>query len=37
VIVTARHGLRVVIARPGETAEEGLEVRPTRVLLVPGP
>lgn len=35
VLVTARHGLRVVIARPGDGVEEGLEVRPTRVLLIP--
>jgi len=35
VLVTARRGVRVVIARPGETAEEGMEVKPTRVLLVP--
>jgi hypothetical protein len=37
VIVTARHGLRVTIARPDLSAAEGLEVRRTRVLLVPLP
>ena len=35
VLVTARHGLRVVIARPGHDAAEGLSVRRTRVLLLP--
>ena len=35
VLVTARHGLRVVIARPDHEAAEGLSVRRTRVLLVP--
>ena len=34
VLVTARHGLRVVIARPGHDAAEGLSVRRTRVLLL---
>jgi hypothetical protein len=35
VLVTARHGVRVVVARPGHDAEEGLSVRRTRVLLLP--
>jgi hypothetical protein len=35
VLVTARHGLRLVIARPGHDAAEGLHVRRTRVLLLP--
>jgi len=35
VLVTARHGFRVVIARPGPDATEGLSVRRTRVLLLP--
>ena len=35
VLVTARYGLRVVIARPGHDAAEGLSVRRTRVLLLP--
>ena len=35
VLVTARHGLRLVIARPGHDAAEGLSVRRTRVLLLP--
>lgn len=35
VLVTARHGVRVVIARPGHDAEEGMSVRRTRVLLLP--
>jgi hypothetical protein len=35
VLVTARHGLRVVIARPGHDAAEGVSVRRTRVLLLP--
>jgi hypothetical protein len=34
VLITARHGLRMVIAQPGEGAE-GLSVRRTRVLLIP--
>lgn len=34
VLVTARHGLRIVIARPGHDAAEGLSVRRTRVLLL---
>jgi hypothetical protein len=34
VIVTARRGLRFVVAQPG-SASEGLEVRATRVLLLP--
>ena len=34
VLVTARHGRRVVIARPGHDAAEGLSVRRTRVLLL---
>jgi hypothetical protein len=37
VLVTARHGVRVVIARPGHDAEEGMSVRRTRVLLLPEP
>ena len=35
VLVTARHGFRLVIARPGHDAAEGLSVRRTRVLLLP--
>jgi len=35
VLVTARHGTRLVIARPGLVADEGLNVRRTRVLLIP--
>ncbi len=35
VLVTARHGLRLVIARPGHDAVEGMSVRRTRVLLLP--
>jgi hypothetical protein len=35
VLVTARHRLRLVIARPGGDAAEGLSVRRTRVLLLP--
>jgi hypothetical protein len=35
VIVTARRRLRVVVARPDQGPTEGLEVRRTRVLLVP--
>jgi len=35
VLVTARHGFRLVIARPGHDAAEGLNVRRTRVLLLP--
>ena len=35
VLVTARHGLRVVVARPGHDAAEGMSVRRTRVLLLP--
>lgn len=35
VLVTARHALRIVIARPGHDAAEGMSVRRTRVLLVP--
>jgi len=34
VIVTARRGLRLVVARPDQGAE-GMEVRRTRVLVVP--
>jgi hypothetical protein len=34
VLITARRGLRMVIAKPGESAE-GLSVRRTRVLLIP--
>lgn len=34
VLVTARHGLRVVVARPGHDAAEGMSVRRTRVLLI---
>ncbi len=37
VIVTARRGLRLVVARPGLGSAEGLEVRRTRVLIVPPP
>lgn len=35
VLVTARHGFRVVVARPGYDAAEGMSVRRTRVLLLP--
>jgi len=35
VLVTARHGTRLVIATPGFDADEGLSVRRTRVLLLP--
>jgi hypothetical protein len=35
VLVTARRGWRVVIARPGHDAAEGMSVRRTRVLLLP--
>jgi hypothetical protein len=35
VLVTARHGLRVVVARPDQEAAEGMSVRRTRVLLIP--
>jgi hypothetical protein len=35
VLVTARHGLRMVVARPGHDAAEGMSVRRTRVLLLP--
>jgi hypothetical protein len=35
VLVTARHGFRLVIARPGHDAAEGLSVRRTRVLVLP--
>ena len=35
VLVTARHGARLVIARPDFAADEGLNVRRTRVLLIP--
>jgi hypothetical protein len=35
VLVTARHGIRVVVARPGHDAAEGMSVRRTRVLLLP--
>jgi len=35
VLVTARHALRIVIARPGHDAAEGMSVRRTRVLLLP--
>jgi hypothetical protein len=35
VLVTARHGFRVVIAKPGHDAAEGMSVRRTRVLLLP--
>ena len=35
VLVTARHGLRVVVARPDHDAAEGMSVRRTRVLLLP--
>jgi len=34
-LVTARHGLRIVITVPDLPGEEGLSVRRTRVLLVP--
>ncbi len=35
VLVTARHGTRLVIATPGFDADEGLSVRRTRVLVIP--
>jgi hypothetical protein len=35
VLVTARRGLRVVVARPGRDGAEGISVRRTRVLLLP--
>ena len=35
VLVTARHGLRVVVVRTGHDAAEGMSVRRTRVLLLP--
>jgi hypothetical protein len=35
VLVTARHGARLVIARPNGDAVEGMSVRRTRVLLIP--
>jgi len=35
VLVTARHGTRLVIAPPGLDADEVLSVRRTRVLLLP--
>ena len=34
VIVTARRGWRLVVARPGQGPQEGVEVRRTRVLVV---
>jgi hypothetical protein len=35
VLVTARHGVRLVIARASGDAAEGISVRRTRVLLIP--
>jgi hypothetical protein len=35
VLVTARHGARLVIARPNFAEDEGLAVRRTRVLVLP--
>jgi hypothetical protein len=35
VVVTARHGVRLVIARPDLGQDEGLSVRRTRVFLIP--
>ena len=35
VLVTARHGIRMVIATPDVDSDEGLSVRRTRVLLLP--
>ena len=35
VLVTARHGVRVVVARPDQEAAEGMSIRRTRVLLIP--
>ena len=35
VLVTARHGARLVIVRPDLAYSEGLNVRRTRVLLIP--
>jgi hypothetical protein len=37
VIVTARRRLRVVVARPDQGPSEGLEIRRTRVLVIPAP
>jgi hypothetical protein len=34
VVVTARHGIRLVIARPGLAQDEGISVRRTRVLVL---
>jgi hypothetical protein len=35
VLVTARHGVRIVVAKPDQDAAEGMSVRRTRVLLLP--
>lgn len=35
VLVTARHGLRLVVAKPDHDAAEGMSVRRTRVILLP--
>jgi hypothetical protein len=35
VVITARHGVRLVIARPDLGQDEGLSVRRTRVFLIP--
>lgn len=35
VLVTARHGFRIVVAKPDHDAAEGMSVRRTRVLLLP--
>jgi len=35
VLVTARHGVRVVVARPDQEGAEGMNIRQTRVLLLP--
>jgi len=35
VLVTARHGLRLVIAKPDLGRDEGMSVRRTRVILLP--
>jgi hypothetical protein len=35
VLVTARHGVRIVVARPDHEAAEGMSIRRTRVLLLP--
>jgi hypothetical protein len=36
VIITARRGWRLVVARPGRESAEGVEIRRTRVLVIGG-